>query len=91
MLVLTRRTDEDICIGSDVRVRVLSIRGSQVRLGIDAPREIAVHRGEVLDAIRQENEAASQVNAEALRLLRQAGVFGKKGSGTAGAENASHE
>jgi len=75
MLVLTRQVEEDICIGPDVRVRVLSIRGNQVRIGIEAPREVAVHRAELLDAIRQENEAAGRADREVLRALRSAGVL----------------
>lgn len=78
MLVLTRQVDEDICIGQDIRVRVLSIRGSQVRIGIEAPREIPVHRGEVLDAIQRENTAASMAEVDALRALRKAGVLGRR-------------
>ena len=47
MLVLTRKTDQEIVIADQIRVRVLEVRGSQVRLGIVAPREISVHRAEV--------------------------------------------
>jgi carbon storage regulator len=47
MLILTRRIDETICIADEVRVTILGIKGNQVRLGIDAPREIAVHREEI--------------------------------------------
>lgn len=48
MLILTRRPDESLLIGGDVRLTVLGIKGGQVRLGIEAPREIAVHREEIL-------------------------------------------
>ena len=51
MLVLTRRRDESIVIGQDVRVTVLDVRGDQVRIGIDAPRGVQVHREEVFREI----------------------------------------
>lgn len=47
MLVLTRKTDQEIVIADQIRVRVLEVRGNQVRLGIVAPKEISVHRAEV--------------------------------------------
>lgn len=54
MLVLSRKKDECIEIGSDIKITVVEVRGDKVRLGIDAPREIPVHRSEVAEAIRQE-------------------------------------
>ena len=51
MLVLSRRRDEAICLGDEVRVRVIEVRGDKVRLGIDAPRNVAVHREEVRERI----------------------------------------
>ena len=51
MLVLTRKADQEIVIADHIRVRVLEVRGSQVRLGIVAPKEISVHRAEVNAAI----------------------------------------
>lgn len=51
MLVLTRRANQSIMIGNDVVVTVLEVRGDQVRLGIEAPREIDVHREEVFEAL----------------------------------------
>ncbi len=60
MLVLTRRAGESVMIGSDVTVRVLEIRGDVVRVGVDAPREVQVHREEVFHAVRAANlEAAA--------------------------------
>jgi carbon storage regulator len=61
MLVLSRQRDESIMIGDDVEVTVIEIRGDKVRLGINAPKEISVHRKEVYDAIRRLNRAAAQV------------------------------
>ena len=54
MLVLSRRLGEEIVIGDTIRVRVLGINGNQVRFGIDAPREMPVHRSEVYDRIQEE-------------------------------------
>ncbi len=54
MLVLARKVDESIVIGDDIEVRVLMVRGDQVRLGISAPRAVSVHRAEVFDRIQRE-------------------------------------
>ena len=62
MLVLSRRRDETIMIGDDVELTVVDIRGDKVRLGITAPIRITVHRKEIYDAIRRENEAAARLN-----------------------------
>ena len=59
MLVLTRRVGESIVIGNDVVVTVLEVRGEVVRVGIDAPREVAVHRQEVFDEVAAANRAAA--------------------------------
>lgn len=56
MLILTRRSGESICIGDDVNITVLGIKGSQVRLGVTAPKEIAVHREEIYEKIKREQE-----------------------------------
>ena len=69
MLVLSRQRDETIMIGDDIEVTVVDIRGDKVRLGINAPKEISVHRKEVYDAIRRENRAAAQVKPEDLSGL----------------------
>ena len=61
MLVLSRQRDETIMIGDDIEVTVVDIRGDKVRLGISAPKEIAVHRKEVYEAIKRENRAAAEV------------------------------
>ncbi len=59
MLVLSRQRDETIMIGDDVEVTIVDIRGDKVRLGITAPRSIQVHRKEVYDAIKRENQQAA--------------------------------
>jgi carbon storage regulator len=60
MLVLSRHRDESIMIGDDVVVTIVDIRGDKVRLGIDAPSDIPVHRQEVYDAIQRENREAAK-------------------------------
>lgn len=59
MLVLSRHAGESLVIGDGITVRILSIRGDTIKIGIDAPRDIAVHRSEVLDAVRAANTAAT--------------------------------
>ncbi len=60
MLVLTRKLNESITIGHHITVSVLEVKGNQVRLGIKAPKEIAVNRTEVFEKIMEENIKASQ-------------------------------
>ena len=64
MLVLSRQRDETIMIGDDVEITVVDIRGDKVRLGIQAPTEIPVHRQEVYEAIQRENLRAAGVDPE---------------------------
>ncbi|MFH1267924.1 MAG: carbon storage regulator CsrA, partial [Planctomycetota bacterium] len=61
MLVLSRQRDQSIIIGDDVVVTIVDIRGDKVRLGIEAPTEIPVHRREVYEAIQRENLRASRL------------------------------
>jgi carbon storage regulator len=63
MLVLSRQRDETIMIGDDIEITVVDIRGDKVRVGITAPARIAVHRKEVYEAIRAENEQAARVRS----------------------------
>jgi len=66
MLVLSRQRDETIMIGDEIEITVVDIRGDKVRLGISAPTRIAVHRKEVYEAIKKENEQAATLNGVAL-------------------------
>lgn len=71
MLVLSRRANQSIVIGQDIVVTVIEIRGDHVRLGIDAPREVTVHRDEVAAEIRAANRAAlSSAPVDVTRLPR---------------------
>ncbi len=54
MLILTRRVGETVMIGDDVTVTVLGVKGNQVRIGVNAPREVAVHREEIFERIKRE-------------------------------------
>lgn len=71
MLVLTRRAGESVVIGDDVVVTVVEVRGDVVRLGIDAPREVQVHREEVYRAVGEANAAAAAASDSALAELRR--------------------
>jgi carbon storage regulator len=72
MLVLSRQRDESIIIGDNVVVTIVDVRGDKVRLGIEAPIEISVHRQEVYEAIQRENRKAAEIKTEdAQRLPKQ--------------------
>ncbi|NCF38918.1 MAG: carbon storage regulator CsrA, partial [Planctomycetia bacterium] len=62
MLVLSRQRDETIMIGDDVELTIVDIRGDKVRIGISAPSSVSVHRKEVYEAIRTENEQAAAIS-----------------------------
>ena len=59
MLILTRRVGETVMIGSDVTVTVLGVKGNQVRVGVNAPRDVAVHREEIFERIKREEQDGS--------------------------------
>ena len=68
MLVLSRQRDETIMIGDEIQITVVDIRGDKIRLGIEAPRQIQVHRKEVYDSIKRENTEAAQVQIDDLSI-----------------------
>ena len=70
MLVLSRQRDETIMIGDDIELTVVDIRGDKVRIGIKAPTHVAVHRKEVYDAIKRENQEAARLSEGQLAALR---------------------
>jgi len=64
MLILTRRAGETVMIGSDITITVLGVKGNQVRIGINAPKDVAVHREEIYDRIQAEAEPSIMANGK---------------------------
>lgn len=71
MLVLTRKLNEAIQIGEDIEITVLSIQGDQIKLGINAPKEIDIHRKEVFLSIKESNNEAASTSKNLLNLIKQ--------------------
>lgn len=71
MLVLTRRRGEGVTIGPDIRIVVLGMRGGQVKLGIEAPPAVEVHRDEVYARIQEENKKAAETRVVPLEAFRE--------------------
>jgi len=69
MLVLSRQRDESIIIGDNIVITIVDVRGDKVRLGIDAPREVSVHRREIYEAIQRENKQAAQIRLDEARQI----------------------
>jgi carbon storage regulator len=65
MLVLTRKSNQSIMIGSEIRITVVGLDGDQVKLGIEAPRDVAVHRSEIYDQLRAKNDAGAVLETPA--------------------------
>ncbi|MCL4510621.1 MAG: carbon storage regulator CsrA [Bacteroidetes bacterium] len=82
MLVLTRKLGEVIKIGDKIKVVVVSVEGGSVKLGVEAPEEIPVHREEIYQKIAAENKAASaqldREKAKSVKNILSTGSFGKK-------------
>ena len=64
MLILTRRVGETVMIGNDVTVTVLGVKGNQVRIGINAPKNVAVHREEIFERIKREQQGQGEPQGE---------------------------
>lgn len=71
MLVLTRKLNESIMVGDDVKITIVDVKGDQVKLGITAPRQVAVHREEVYREIQKENQLAALHNKPNLETLEK--------------------
>lgn len=69
MLILSRKTDQQIKIGDNVTITIIDVKGDQVKIGVEAPKNVKVFRQEVFNAIKNENTAASIVNNEAVSAL----------------------
>jgi len=85
MLVLTRKRDQSIIINENIEITVLDIQGDQVRIGINAPREVSIHRKEIFVQISEENRKAASANVkvdlkEVLKNSRLAGLKKEDGS-----------
>lgn len=72
MLVLSRKVGESVVIGDDVTVTILEVRGDIVRVGIDAPRSVAVHRAELLEQLESSNREAASPSEDAVASLSAA-------------------
>lgn len=68
MLILTRRVGETVMIGNDVTVTVLGVKGNQVRVGINAPKSVAVHREEIYERIKREQQGDPNGNVQESEL-----------------------
>ncbi len=62
MLVLTRKVDEGILIGDNIKIRVIAIEGNKIKIGIEADKNISIVREEILEAVKNENLSAGQIN-----------------------------
>ncbi|MGB5165139.1 MAG: carbon storage regulator CsrA [Woeseiaceae bacterium] len=65
MLILTRRAGETVMVGSDITITVLGVKGNQVRIGINAPKDVAVHREEIYERIQSEQAAKGSADKDA--------------------------
>ncbi len=83
MLVLTRKPGQTITIGDDIKVTIMEIKGGQVKLGVEAPKNIAVYREEVYLKVQQENVIAAQAGVPDLKRIQEAWLKQKtkKGGG----------
>ena len=66
MLIITRRAGERIMLGDDVRIEIMEVVGSSVRVGVEAPRSVPIYREEIWSAVKEENQAAAAVESTKL-------------------------
>lgn len=69
MLILTRKSDESVMVGSSIEIKILEIRGDQVRIGFSAPKNVSIYRKEVYDSIQLENASAAGGRLDDLKSL----------------------
>jgi carbon storage regulator len=72
MLILTRRVGETVMIGNEVTVTVLGVKGNQVRIGVNAPKDVAVHREEIYERIKREEDQESRSSAPVAKIVDDA-------------------
>jgi carbon storage regulator len=72
MLILTRRVGETVMIGNEVTVTVLGVKGNQVRIGVNAPKDVAVHREEIYERIKREEDQEGGSGVSAARIVDDA-------------------
>jgi carbon storage regulator len=72
MLILTRRVGETVMIGNNVTVTVLGVKGNQVRVGVNAPKDVAVHREEIFERIKREQDPDHKMGASAADVVDDA-------------------
>jgi carbon storage regulator len=72
MLILTRRVGETVMIGNEVTVTVLGVKGNQVRIGVNAPKDVAVHREEIYERIKREQEQDPRMGAPVSKIVDDA-------------------
>jgi carbon storage regulator len=72
MLILTRRVGETVMIGNEVTVTVLGVKGNQVRIGVNAPKDVAVHREEIYERIKREEDGGASARAPVAKVADDA-------------------
>ncbi|SFF68034.1 carbon storage regulator, CsrA [Halobacillus alkaliphilus] len=70
MLILNRKAGESIRIGDDIEIKIVSVEGGQVKVGIDAPRNVSIHRQEIYASIQEENTEAATLTKSLLDMLK---------------------
>ncbi len=78
MLVLTRKKNQSIIVGDDVEIVVVDIKGDQIKLGVNAPKSIAVHRKEVYEEIQKENQLAASAKVKMTQIREFESLLKKK-------------